>query len=99
VTIVNTGNQPTEVKVSVTGIPAVPPPAAATASPSSAPTTCPTARPSRTCREVQQNDRFVVTLTLTHDHAGLGPVRRCRSAARRLRDREFRSHAGAASAI
>ncbi len=73
VTIVNNGNQPTEAKVSVTGIPAVPPPAGSHGfqlgrqyylldGTKFDPTTSP----------VHQNDRFVVVITASATALGSG---------------------------
>jgi uncharacterized protein YfaS (alpha-2-macroglobulin family) len=73
VTIVNNANQPTEVKVSVTGIPAVPPPASS----EGFTITRDYYLPDGTVfdpglSQVSQNDRFVVVLTMTATNLGSG---------------------------
>jgi len=73
VTIVNNGNQPTEMKVSVTGIPAVPP----AASSQGFTITRDYYLPDGTLfdprvDQVRQNDRFVVVLTMTATALGSG---------------------------
>jgi hypothetical protein len=72
VTIVNTGNQPTEVKVSVTGIPAVPPPAGGNGFTISRAYYLPDGTPVEDMSAGQQNDRFVVVLTLGTTTQGSG---------------------------
>jgi uncharacterized protein YfaS (alpha-2-macroglobulin family) len=72
VTIVNTGNQATEVKVSVTGIPAVPPPAGGNEFTISRAYYLPDGTPVEDMSSVSQNDRFVVVLTLGTTTQGSG---------------------------
>ncbi|HQZ11380.1 MAG TPA: alpha-2-macroglobulin family protein [Devosia sp.] len=72
VTIANNGNQPTEVKVSVTGIPAVPPPAGGNEFTISRAYYLPDGTPVEDISEVAQNERFVVVLTMSAAMQGSG---------------------------
>ena len=71
VTIANTGNQPTEVKVSVTGIPATPPKASSDGFTISRSYYLPDGTPAD-LKTVHQNDRFVVVLSMTATALGSG---------------------------
>ena len=71
VTIVNTGNQPTEMKVSVTGIPKVPPKASSNGFTISRDYFLPDGT-AADLSHVKQNDRFVVVLTIKPTILGSG---------------------------
>jgi uncharacterized protein YfaS (alpha-2-macroglobulin family) len=71
VTIVNTGNQPTEAKVSVAGIPATPPRASGDGFTISR-TYYTLTGDEADLSDVHQNDRFVVVLTMTATELGSG---------------------------
>jgi uncharacterized protein YfaS (alpha-2-macroglobulin family) len=71
VVIRNTSNKPTEMKVSVTGIPAVPPPASASGFTLARDFYLPDGTPAD-LSNVHQNDRFVVVLTATAQQLGSG---------------------------
>ncbi len=71
VVIANTGNQPTEVKVSVTGIPATPPKAESKGFTITRTYYTPDGTQTDISK-IKQNDRFVVELTITPDQIGSG---------------------------
>jgi hypothetical protein len=71
VAIANTGNQPTEIKVSVTGIPSVPPKASSNGFTISRSYYTIKGEPAD-MSNVHQNDRFVVVLTMTATELGSG---------------------------
>jgi len=72
VTIVNNGNRPTEAKVTVTGIPAVPPPATSEGFTIVREYYTPEGEWIETLEDVKQNDRYVVVLTVTPTTLGSG---------------------------
>lgn len=73
VTIVNDGNQPTEIKVSVTGIPASPPPASSEGFTIARDFYLPDGTVfDPDLRTIRQNDRFVVVLTMKATQLGSG---------------------------
>ena len=72
VTIVNTSNQPTEMKVSVAGIPATPPPARSEGFTIARDYYHPDGTVVDDLTTVSQNDRFVVVLTMTARTLGSG---------------------------
>ncbi|HEV7717459.1 MAG TPA: alpha-2-macroglobulin family protein [Arsenicitalea sp.] len=71
VTIVNNGNEPTEAKISVTGIPATPPPAGGQGFTIKRDYFLPDGTPAD-LTTVSQNNRFVVVLTVTATALGSG---------------------------
>lgn len=72
VTIVNNGNQPTEARISVTGIPATPPPASSEGFTITRDYYLPDGTVVDDLSQVSQNDRFVVVLTMTAESLGSG---------------------------
>ena len=72
VTVKNTGNTPTEMTVSVTGIPAVPPVASSDGFSITREYFAVDGTPIDDISQVQQNDRFVVKLTATPQQLGSG---------------------------
>src|SRR5690606_34675267 len=71
VEIVNNGNKPTEAKITVSGIPSVPPPASNEGFAVLREYYTPTGEPI-TLDDVKQNDRFVVGITVTPTQLGSG---------------------------
>jgi uncharacterized protein YfaS (alpha-2-macroglobulin family) len=71
VTIANNGNQPTEAKVSITGIPAVPPKASSNGFTIKRDFYLPDGTPAD-LEDIHQNDRFVVVLTMKSTGLGSG---------------------------